>query len=47
MTKTVSALVAAGKSQIDQMGLNERVAETGIILNAEKYSMTYTQQKHR
>ena len=31
MTKTGCAHVAAGKSHIDQRGLNARVAETGII----------------
>ena len=31
MTKTACAHVAAGKSHIDQRGLNARVAEAGII----------------
>ena len=44
MTKTVWAHVAAGNSHLDQSDLNMSLAETGIILNAVKYSMTYTHQ---
>ena len=31
MTKTTFAQIAAGKSHIDQRGLNARIDETGII----------------